>query len=256
MLLAIDIGNSNISVGLFDKAGKLLFLSSIDTDSRKTADQISIDLMNLFALYRYDLKDVTGAIFSSVVPPINFMMTKALTRLLGEPPMVVGPGVKTGLNIRMEVHNQLGADLVANAVAALEKYAPPIIMIDMGTATTIGVISEGRTYEGGMLLPGVNVSLEALSRQTAQLPAISLQPPKTLIGKTTEDCMRSGIVYGTAGMLDGIIDRIREEFPGKTVSIVATGGNAPFIVKFCRNQILYDKTLLMKGLWAIYKRNQ
>lgn len=112
MLLAIDIGNSNISVGLFDKAGKLLFLSSIDTDSRKTADQISIDLMNLFALYRYDLKDVTGAIFSSVVPPINFMMTKALTRLLGEPPMVVGPGVKTGLNIRMEVHNQLGADLV------------------------------------------------------------------------------------------------------------------------------------------------
>mgnify|MGYP000185249961 len=107
-----------------------------------------------------------------------------------------------------------------------------------------------------MLLPGVNVSLEALSRQTAQLPAISLQPPKTLIGKTTEDCMRSGIVYGTAGMLDGIIDRIREEFPGKTVSIVATGGNAPFIVKFCRNQILYDKTLLMKGLWAIYKRNQ
>ena len=137
MLLAIDIGNSNISVGLFDKAGKLLFLSSIDTDSRKTADQISIDLMNLFALYRYDLKDVTGAIFSSVVPPINFMMTKALTRLLGEPPMVVGPGVKTGLNIRMEVHNQLGADLVANAVAALEKYAPPIIMIDMGTATTM-----------------------------------------------------------------------------------------------------------------------
>lgn len=112
MLLAIDIGNSNISVGLFDKAGKLLFLSSIDTDSRKTADQISIDLMNLFALYRYDLKDVTGAIFSSVVPPINFRMTKALTRLLGEPPMVVGPGVKTGLNIRMEVHNQLGADLV------------------------------------------------------------------------------------------------------------------------------------------------
>ena len=151
MLLAIDIGNSNISVGLFDKAGKLLFLSSIDTDSRKTADQISIDLMNLFALYRYDLKDVTGAIFSSVVPPINFMMTKALTRLLGEPPMVVGPGVKTGLNIRMEVHNQLGADLVANAVAALEKYAPPIIMIDMGTATTISYISAKRSYEGGHL---------------------------------------------------------------------------------------------------------
>ena len=121
MLLAIDVGNSTISAGLFDRKRELKFLASIDTDSRKTADQISIDLMNLFQLYHYDLKDVTGAIFSSVVPPINFMMEKALTRLLGKPPMVVGPGVKTGLNIRMEVHNQLGADIVANAVAALEK---------------------------------------------------------------------------------------------------------------------------------------
>ena len=254
MLLAIDIGNSNISVGLFDREKTLKFLASIDTDSRKTADQISIDLMNLFTLYGCDIHDVSGAILSSVVPPMNFMMEKALTRLLGKPPMVVGAGIKTGLNIRLAVQTQMGADIVADAVAALESFTAPIITIDMGTATTIGVISEGRTYEGGMLLPGVNVSLEALSRQTAQLPAISLQPPKTLIGKTTEDCMRSGIVYGTAGMLDGIIDRIREEFPGKTVSIVATGGNAPFIVKFCRNQILYDKTLLMKGLWAIYKR--
>ena len=161
-----------------------------------------------------------------------------------------------GLDIRLAVQTQMGADIVADAVAALEIFQAPIITIDMGTATTIGVISEGRTYEGGMLLPGVNVSLEALSRQTAQLPAISLQAPKTLIGKTTEECMRSGIVYGTAAMLDGLIDRIREEFPGKTVNIVATGGSAPFIVKFCRNKILYDKTLLMKGLWAIYQRNQ
>ena len=254
MLLAIDIGNSNISVGLFDKAGKLLFLSSIDTDSRKTADQISIDLMNLFALYRYDLKDVTGAIFSSVVPPINFMMTKALTRLLGEPPMVVGPGVKTGLNIRMEVHNQLGADLVANAVAALEKYAPPIIMIDMGTATTISYISAKRSYEGGLMFPGVRLSLDALSDHTAQLPDISLQHPKQLIGKNTEDCMRSGIVYGTAGMLDGIIDRIREMLPGEQPTIVATGSNAPVIVRYCRNKVYYDKYLLMNGLWAIYQK--
>ena len=118
MLLAIDIGNSNISVGLFDEKRELKFLSSIDTDARKTSDQICIDLMNIFALYHYDIKDVTGAIFSSVVPPINFMMEKALTRLLGKAPMMVGPGVKTGLNIRMEVHNQLGADLVAAAVAA------------------------------------------------------------------------------------------------------------------------------------------
>ena len=256
MLLAIDIGNSNISVGLFNGEKKLEFLAALDTDSKRTADQISVDLLNLFALYHHDIREVTGAIFCSVVPPMNFMMEKALTRLLGKPPMIVGPGVKTGLNIRMEIHSQVGADIVADAVSALEKYPTPIVTIDMGTATTIGVISEGRNYEGGLLLPGVNVSLDALSRRAAQLPDISLQHPKALIGKNTEDCMRSGIVYGTAGMLDGVIDRIREQFSGRTLSVVATGGNAPVIVKYCRNKIVYDKYLLMDGLWAIYQKNK
>lgn len=165
------------------------------------------------------------------------MMAKALTRLLGKPPMIVGPGVKTGLNIRMEIHNQLGADLVAGAVAALDKYPTPIIMIDMGTATTISYISSKRSYEGGLMFPGVRLSLDALSDHTAQLPDISLQHPKSLIGKNTEDCMRSGIVYGTAGMLDGVIDRIRELLPqGETPTIVATGSNAPVIVRYCRNR--------------------
>lgn len=185
MLLAIDIGNSNISVGLFDKARELRFLASLDTDSRKTADQISIDLMNLFTLYGCNIHDVSGAIFASVVPPINFMMEKALTRLLGKPPMMVGAGIKTGLNIRMEFNSQqLGADIVSNAVAALEKYPAPIIMIDMGTATIISYISAKRCYEGGLMFPGVRLSLDALSDHTAQLPNISLQHPRHLIGKT------------------------------------------------------------------------
>ena len=256
MLLAIDVGNSTTSVGLFDWEKKLQFLATLDTDSRKTADQICVDLMNLFALYHYDLHDVTGAILCSVVPTSNFMMEKGLTRLLGRPPMVVGPGVKTGLNIRMENQTQMGADIVADAVSALEKFSPPIVTIDMGTATTIGVISKGRNYEGGLLLPGVSVSLAALSHSTAQLPDISFQRPKTLIGKNTVDCMRSGIVYGTAGMLDGIIDRIREEFPGQEITVVATGGNAPVIVKYCRNKIIYDKYLLMEGLWTIWQKNK
>ena len=256
MLLAIDVGNSTTSVGLFDRERNLRFLAYLDTDSRKTADQISIDLMNLFTLYHYSYQDVTGAIFCSVVPPLNFMMSKALTRLLGKPPMVVGPGVRTGLNLRMENQVQVGADIVADAVAALERFAPPIITIDMGTATTIGVIDAQRNYVGGMLLPGVNVSLEALSRRAAQLPAISLQHPKSVIGKNTEDCMRSGIVYGTAGMLDGIIERIRAEFGGREISVVATGGNAPVIVKYCKTPIVYDKFLLMNGLWAIYQKNK
>ena len=257
MLLAIDIGNSNISVGLFGREKDLKFLASIDTDSRKTADQISIDLMNLFALYGYDIREVSGAIFSSVVPGINFMMHKALTRLLGKEPMVVGPGIKTGLNIRMEVHNQLGSDLVANAVAAVEKYPAPIIMIEMGTATTISYISQQRTYEGGMMFPGVRLSLDALSEHSALLQNVALQhPTKNLIGKNTEDCMRNGIVYGTAGMLDGIIDRIIDTIPDRKAVIVATGSNAPVIVRYGRNEIIYDKYLLMEGLRLIYQKNK
>lgn len=256
MLLAIDIGNSNISVGLFDRERELRFLASLDTDSRKTADQISIDLMNLFTLYGCDIHDVSGAIFSSVVPPINFMMEKALTCLLGKPPMIVGAGIKTGLNIRMEFNSQqLGADIVANAVAALEKYPAPIIMIDMGTATIISYISAKRCYEGGLMFPGVRLSLDALSTHTAQLPNISIQHPRHLIGKNTEDCMRSGIVYGTAAMLDGIIDRIREMLDGEEPSIVATGPNAPVIARYCRNHVAYDKYLLMDGLRIIYEKN-
>ena len=165
--------------------------------------------------------------------------------------------MRTGLNIRLAVQSQVGADIVADAVAALEKFEPPIVTIDMGTATTIGVISEGAELRGRHAAPPAShVSLEALSRRAAQLPAISLQHPKVLIGKTTEDCMRSGIVYGTAGMLDGVIDRIREQFPGRPSAVVATGGNAPVIVKYCRNKIVYDKYLLMDGLWAIYQKNK
>lgn len=255
MLLAIDVGNSTTSIGLFDQKRELRFLASLDTDSKKTADQISVDLMNLFTLYGYSVSDVTGAIFCSVVPPINFMMGKALTRLLGKAPMMVGPGVKTGLNIRMEIHSQLGADIVADAVSALSKYPTPTVVIDMGTATTIGLISADRSYQGGLLLPGVRISLDALSGHAAQLPDISLQHPKTLIGKNTEDCMRSGIVYGTAAMLDGLIDRIEEQV-GQKVTAVATGGNAPVIVRYCRREIIYDKYLLMEGLWQIYEKNK
>ena len=246
MLLAVDVGNSTMSVGLFGADRRLCFLASLNTDRRKTADQICIDLVNLFMLHHYDYRDVTGAIFTSVVPPMNYMLFKALRELFGRDPMVVGPGVKTGLNIRMEVQSQVGADIVAVAVAALEKYPPPIVTIDLGTATTFGVISEGRNYAGGLLLPGVGISLEALSHCAAQLPEISLQEPKTLIAKNTEDCMRSGIVYGTAGMLDGIIDRIREQFPDRELTVVATGGSAEIIVRYCRNRIIYDRFLLME----------
>ena len=256
MLLAIDVGNTTISVGLMDDNKELKFYGSLETDIRKTADRISMELVNLFSLYGCSFSDVTGIIMCSVVPSINLMMEEALTRILGKPPMIVGPGTKTGLKLRLTYQGQAGGDIVADAVAALDKYQPPIIAIDMGTATTIGVITENRTYEGGLLFPGVRVSLEALSQCAALLPDIALQHPKGLIGKSTEEYMRSGIVYGNAGMLDGIIDRLKAEFPGKHVTVVATGGSAPLILPYCRNEIIYDKNLLMEGLWSIYHRNQ
>ena len=257
MILAFNIGNSNITFGGYTPDGKLVFSSRLFADTALSSDELLYKIVNMLALYGTEPHQITAVIFSSVVPPINFMMTKALTRLLGEPPMVVGPGIKTGLNIRMEVHNQLGTDLVANAVAAVEKYQAPIIMIEMGTATTISYISRQKTYEGGMMFPGVRLSLDALSEHSALLQNVALQhPTRNLIGKNTEDCMRNGIVYGTAGMLDGIIDRMKEIIPGENPTIVATGSNAPVIVRYCRNQIIYDKYLLMEGLQLIYLKNR
>lgn len=254
MLLALDVGNLTTSVGLFDDSGKLCFISVLDTDRSKSADQIAIDLMNLFQLYQYDLRDVDGSIFCSVVPPMDFGLEKALARLVGKMPIRVGPGVKTGLNIRTSIHTQLGVDLVSAAVAAIEKFEPPIIMIVMGAATAFCYITEKKSFEGGLLFPGVTVSLEALSTRTAQLPDVSFGKPVALIGKTTEECMRSGIVYGSAGMIDGIIDRIRAQ-TGKNAVAVATGPNAPVIVRYCNNEIVYDKNLVMDGLYQIYRRN-
>ena len=255
MLLALDMGNTNITIGVFEGT-RLMLESRVATDRTKMEDQYAIDLMDILRLYGINTHDFEGAIISSVVPPLEHAIRGAVKKVTGVTPLMVGPGTKTGVNIRIDNPAQLGPDLLVGAVAAVARFGAPCVIWDLGTATTIGVISEGRNYEGGMLLPGVNVSLEALSRRAAQLPAISLQHPKVLIGKTTEDCMRSGIVYGTAGMLDGVIDRIREQFSGRTLSVVATGGNAPVIVKYCRNKIVYDKYLLMDGLWAIYQKNK
>ena len=254
MLLALDVGNLTTSVGLFDEEGVLRFLAGLDTDKAKTADQIAIDLMNLFQLYRYDLRDVSGSIFCSVVPPMNFGIEKALTRLFGKAPLHVGPGVRTGLNIRTEIHTQLGVDLVSGAVAAINKFAPPIIMIVMGTATAFCYITEKKSFEGGLLFPGVTVSMEALSKRTAQLPDVSFAKPISLIGRNTEDCMQSGIVYGTAAMMDGIIDRI-QALTEHTATVIVTGSNAPVIVRYCNNPIIYDKNLVMEGLYQIYQKN-
>ena len=255
MIFVMDVGNTNIKAAVFD-GRRLLKRWRCATDPSMTSDQYGIIMADLFRYHGLDMKAIEGIMISSVVPTINFTIEHMCGDYFGMEPRFLVPGMKTGLNIKIDQPAQLGADLVANAVAALDKYPTPIIMIDMGTATTVSYISAKRSYEGGLIFPGVGLSLTALSHQTAQLPDISLQHPKTLIGKNTDECMRNGIVYGTAGMLDGIIDRIRETLDGEEPTIVATGSNAPVIVRYCRNQVTYDKYLLMEGLYQIYQKNK
>ena len=254
MLLAIDAGNSTINVGLFGEEKKLLFLASLETDRRKTRDQFCVDLMNLFALYHYELQDVQGAILCSVVPALDAVLEGALTRLLGRRPVVVGPGAVTGLPMRVTLEYQVGADIIADAVGALEKFRPPIIVIDMGTATTLSYLGKN-TYEGCVIAPGVRIALEALSGRAAELPHISIEAPASIMGRSTIDAMRAGVVYGNAGMIDSLIQRM-EEAAGPAATVVMTGGNAGPILKHCKRDIIFDENLIIDGLYYLYQKNQ
>ena len=253
MLLAIDIGNSNVVIGGI-REGKIVFESRIATDHIKTSDQYAVDIKNILALSEVSPRDVDGCIISSVVPPVFNSVSTGIMKLTGREPMVVGPGIKTGLNIQMDAPSQVGSDRIVIAVAALAEFEPPLTLLDLGTATTIEVVGKGNTYLGGCIIPGVRVSLEALTSRTAQLPGIRLDRPRRVIGKNTVDCMRSGIMYGTAAMLDGMLDRVEEEL-GFPTTVVATGGMAPFVVPLCRRKILVDRDLLLKGLNILYEKN-
>ena len=254
MLLAIDIGNTNIVLGGI-RDGEIAFEARIATDHIKTSDQYGAEIKSMLSLFEVKPQDVEDCIISSVVPPVFNSVRTGIVKVTGKAPMVVGPGLKTGLNIRMDNPSQVGSDRIVIAVAALAEYEPPLTLLDLGTATTIEVVGEGSTYLGGCIIPGVRVSLEALTSHTAQLPGISLDRPRRVIGKNTVDCMRSGIMYGTAAMLDGMLDRVEEEL-GFSTTVVATGGMAQFIVPLCRREIRLEKDLLLKGLNILYQKNK
>lgn len=253
MILAIDVGNTNIVIGCI-KGENVKFVERVSTDLSKTELEYVVEFKTLFDLYNISMEEITGSIISSVVPPLNNILKSALGKMFHKEPLLVGPGVKTGLNILMDNPGQLGSDLVVNAVAGLQYYGAPIILIDMGTATTISVVDEKKNYIGGMILPGVKVSLDSLVNRTSQLPRISLEAPKKVIGKNTIDCMKSGIVMGQAACLDGMIERIFDEL-GYEAPVVATGGLSGSIVPHCKQNIIYDNELTLKGLGIIYKKN-
>lgn len=253
MILAIDIGNTIITVGGVE-GETIVFQCRVNTDRVKTSDQYCIDMKTMLEIYNVDPARIEGCIISSVVPPVLNSVRTALKKLTGLEALVVGPGIKTGLNILLENPGQIGADLVAADVAALKELKPPMVVIDMGTATTMSVLDENGSHLGGCVIPGVKISLEALTGQAALLPGISLDSPRKAIGRNTADAMRSGVMLGSAAMIDGMIDRFSEEL-GCRLTAVATGSIARFIVPLCRHEILWDKDLIIKGLAILYRRN-
>ena len=253
MILAVDIGNTNIVIGCIEEE-KVYFVERVSTDISKTELEYVVQFKTLLELYRIKMEEITGCIIASVVPPLNNIVKNAMEKLLRITPMIVGPGLKTGLNILMDNPAQVGADLIVNAVAGLKYYGAPIIIIDMGTATTISVVDKNKNYVGGMILPWVKVSLESLVNRTSQLPRISLEAPKKMIGKNTVDCMKGGIIMGQAASMDGLIERICEEL-GYPAQVVATGGLAGCIIPYCKKEIICDNELTLKGLGIIYNKN-
>lgn len=254
MILAIDVGNSNIVIGGVQE-DEIVFEARMRTETTKTSDQYAIELKMLLEVYHVKTEDITGAIVASVVPQVLNSMQTAIKKLIGIQCLVVGPGLKTGLNIRLENPSQTGADLVVGCVAALREHKPPMIVIDMGTATTMVVLDADGALIGGCICPGVKISMDALTERTALLPGLQLDQPKKAIGRNTIDCMRSGIMMGSAAMLDGMIQRMEEELGQKT-TVVATGGIAKFVLPMCKTSIIYDKDLLIKGLTALYRDNK
>ena len=254
MLLAIDIGNTNIVIGLIQD-DEIRYKARIATDRLRTSDQYGVEIVNMLQMFNVRREDVSDCIISSVVPPVFNSVYTGVIKAIGKEPLIVGPGLKTGLNIRVDTPSQVGADRIVVSVAALAEYSAPLILIDMGTATTVDVVEDENVYVGGIILPGVLVSLDSLTSRAAQLPGISLDKPRKVIGRNTVDCMRSGAMYGTAAMLDGLIDRIAEEL-GHESTIIATGGIAQFIVPLCKHEIILEKELLLKGMNVLYKKNK
>lgn len=254
MLLAIDIGNTNIVLGGINNDG-IHFTSRLYTEKKLSKDQYTFQIKNILDVYKINISSINDCIISSVVPPVLDSIKDSILFMTNKSPIIIGPGTKTGLNILMDNPAQLGSDLVVNSVACINRFNPPLIIIDMGTATTISVIDENKNYIGGCIMPGIKISLNALSSMTAQLPHINLEEPKKIIGTNTIDCMKSGIILGNASMIDGMIERIESKL-SKSPIVIATGGIANHIIPFCKKEIIFDDNLILKGLFDIYLKNK
>ena len=261
MLLAVNVGNKNISVAIFGETTvEPMAKFKIAADICKTSDEYVILIKQLLDFSGIDTKSIDGAIMASVVPQLNDVIKQVITSLTGKTPIIVGPGVKTGFAIRIDDPAELGADIVANAAAAVaalkeENLVRPVIILDMGTVTTLFAINKNKEVVGGSIISGVGMSLDALHRETAQLPNIELSGSPRAIGKNTKESLSSGIILGYAAMIDGLIDRFEKELKCKSGDAVlfATGENCKPIIDNCSHTFRYDLALTLKGLACIYK---
>lgn len=254
MLIAIDIGNTNIKYGIFE--GKTLKTSfRVSSAPLRTADEYGSVLTSLLASQDIKISDIDGVIISSVIPSLNYTMCHMCEYFFNVKPLMVGRGVKTGLNIKAENPKEVGADIIVNSVSAYSKYGGPIVVIDFGTATTFDVITENGELLGVVIAPGIKTSLEGLATKTAQLPMIEIDAPKTVIGKNTRHCMQAGIVFGFAGLVENIVNKIKGELGLEKITVVATGGMGEVLAKEVSSITLFDRTLTLDGLRYIYDLN-
>lgn len=253
MVLAIDIGNTNITVGGFD-GEELRFVARLATVSTKTSDEYAVLLLNVLSMHSVEKTQIKGAIISSVVPPLNAAMNRAVESIYGVKPLNVGPGIKTGINIHCDTPSSVGADLICACVAAHHIYGSPSLIVDMGTATKMMVVNAKGAFIGVSIIPGVRMGMQALAMGTAQLPQVSLDAPVSVVAKNTVDCVKSGVIYGNAALVDGMIDRINGEV-GEELPVYATGGLSSIIVPHCSHKITLDEQLVLKGLNILYKKN-
>ncbi len=256
MLLAVDIGNSSIGIGVFDENDRLVLDGKMATGGNKTADEYAVSLFGILSLNHIEASQITDAVISSVVPPLTVAIVKAIKKLFGIAPLEVGLGVKTGLNIRIDNPTQLGSDIVANSVAALEMYSGPLIIIDVGTATTFTVIDESSVLQGVIIAQGLKMSLDALSAGASALPDVSITPPKRIIAKNSQEAMNVGVLCGHGFMIDGFINKISESLGVDSVNLVITGGLAEVVIPFCNHKPLLVSNLTYLGLKTIYYKNK